>query len=349
MAQPKAQARSNDQQHPKFLWRSGRLVPWEQATVHVTSIGWTAISAVFEGIRGYWSPARQELYAFQLDEHMKRLGQSMKLMHMAGNITTAQVREGVLDLLRANEYREDVYLQPLVYFAEGIPGYLSAIERPVDVLITARPSPTTLADEEGVTACVSSWVRIADNAMPPRAKALANYQNSRLVSTEARLNGYDFGIMLNQAGKVAEASYACVMIVRDGVAVTPPWSAGILESITRNALFALLRDELRIPVQERDVDRTELYIADEVLLCGTSAEVKPVVSVDKYTIGDGRPGPVTRKLQVLLLQAARGKLPTYAPWLTPVYRAATRRANVGGTRRVSMNGARRAASAGVRL
>jgi branched-chain amino acid aminotransferase len=342
------QSTRNNQPHPKFLWHSGKIVPWEQATVHVTSVGWTAVSAVFEGIRAYWDASRRDLYVFQLDAHMKRLGQSMKLMRMANNITTAQVRQAVLDLLRANDFREDVYVQPLVYFAEGIPGYIGVLDRPVDVLITARRSPSTLAEEGGLTACVSSWARIADNVMPPRAKALANYQNSRLVSTEARVNGYDQAIMLNLAGKVTEAASSCIVLVRDGVAITPPWSAGILESITREALFTLLRDELRMPVQERDVDRTELYIADEVLLCGTLMEVKPVLSVDKYAVGDGQPGPVTRKLQALLLRAARGELAAYERWLTGVYGAGARRSSVNGARRAGVNGARRAPVNGTR-
>ena len=146
MAQAKTQPTSRGQETPtpKYLWHSGRLVEWEKATVHVTAVGWTAISAVFEGIRAYWDPNRQELYLFHLDAHLKRVAQSMKLMRMAQTFTPAQVRDAILDLLRANDFREDVYVQPLVYFAEGVPGYLSVVDRPVDVLITASSDGRTL-------------------------------------------------------------------------------------------------------------------------------------------------------------------------------------------------------------
>jgi branched-chain amino acid aminotransferase len=157
--------------------------------------------------------------------------------------------------------------------------------------------------------------------MPPRAKAIANYQNSRLVSTEATLNGYDFGIILNGQGKVSEAAYACIFIVRDGVAITPPHSAGILESITRATGIEMLKD-MGVPVEEREVDRTELYIADEAFLCGTSVEIRPVPSVDRYVLGDGAMGPITRQLAERFHKAVRGEDPRYARWLTPVYEKA---------------------------
>ena len=221
--------KTSTQAPSKYLWHSGKLVEWDKATVHASSLGWSAISAVFEGIRAYWSPRNEELYVFHLEAHLKRLAQSMKLMRMAQTFSIAEVRQAILDVLRANEYREDAYIQPLVYFKERIPGYLGVLERPIDVLITTRPAPSQLGAGKGVSACISSWVRLADNVMPPRAKAIANYQNSRYVSTEAEINGYDFGIILNQRGQVAEAAYACVFLIRDGIAITPPFSAGILE------------------------------------------------------------------------------------------------------------------------
>ena len=155
--------------------------------------------------------------------------------------------------------------------------------------------------------------------MPPRAKAITNYQNSRYVSTESRINGYDFGIILNQDGKVSEASYACIYMIRDGVAITPLISSGILESITRESLKQLLEQELKVPVVEREVERTELYVADEVFLCGTSVEMQPVGSVDRYRVGDGEIGTVTARLQSLFHRVVRGGHPGYADWCTPVY------------------------------
>ncbi|MCH7606759.1 MAG: branched-chain amino acid transaminase [Chloroflexi bacterium] len=306
-------------ENPKFLWRSGELVEWDKATVHISQLGWTAISAVFEGIRAYWNQDQRELYVFHLEAHLKRLFQSMKIMRMTSPFSKETLVREIIGLLRANEYQCDAYIQPLAYFGEGIPGYLPVLERPGEIVITARPSSSNLGESKVVHCNVSSWSRISDNVMPPRAKAITNYQNSRYVSTESRINGYDFGIILNQQGKVSEASYACVFVVRDGVAVTPPISAGILESITREVVKTLLERELGVPVVERDLERTELYIADEVFICGTAVEVQAVGSVDRYTVGDGETGPVVARLRELFHKAVLGNEPNYVDWRTPVY------------------------------
>ena len=326
MAQQKASTSSGrrawwdgEQPTPGFLWRSGEMVEWEKATVHVSTLGWSAISAVFEGIRGYWNPGRQELYLFQMEAHLKRLFRSMKIMRMSSPYSQEVLVEAVAGLLRANEYRCDVYVQPLAYFGGGIPGYLAVLEQPGEVVITARPATSELGESKVVSCNVSSWTRISDNVMPPRAKAITNYQNSRYVSTESQINGYDFGIILNDAGKVAEATYACLFIVRDGVAITPPVSAGILESITRDTVKRLLEAEMDVPVVERDVDRTELYIADEVFMCGTAVEIRAIGSVDRYQVGDGAAGPLTARLSQLFEGAVRGTDSRYGQWLTPVY------------------------------
>ena len=309
------------QPQPKFLWRSGELIEWDKATVHVSTLGWSAISAVFEGIRAYWNPDRQELYVFQLDAHLNRLLQSMKIMRMGSPYSREGLAEAVITLLRANEYRCDAYSQPLAYFGGGVPGYMAVLEEPGEVVITARPATSNLGAQKVVHCNISSWTRISDNVMPPRAKAISNYQNSRYVSTESRINGYDFGIILNQDGKVAESSYACLYLVRDGVAITPPVTAGILESITREVVKQLLQRDLEVPVVERDVDRTELYIADEVFLCGTAVEIQAVGSVDRYKIGHGGEGPLVSRLAELFHNVARGADARYAGWLTPVYQA----------------------------
>ena len=305
-------------QNPPYLWHAGRLVEWEKATTHITNIAWPSISMVFEGIRGYWNPQQQELYLFHLEAHLKRFFQSMKLMRMRCLYTPEELARAIAELVKANDFRGDAYLSPFAYFDETIPGYLGVVEQPGQVFINSRLSPSTLGTGQAATCCISSWARIGDNVMPPRAKAVANYQNSRLVSTEATLNGYDFGIILNAQGKVAEAAYACIFIVRDGVAITPPLTAGILESITRVSAIELFKD-MGVPVQEREVERTELYVADEAFLCGTAVEIRPVASVDKYVLGDGTPGPITRQLQERFHRVVRGQEPRYADWLTPVY------------------------------
>ncbi|MCX6023107.1 MAG: aminotransferase class IV, partial [Chloroflexi bacterium] len=219
-------------QHPPYLWHNGRLVPWADATVHLTDIGWTAISAVFEGIRVY-AQTDDGLAFFRVDQHLKRLGQSMKLMRMEPPFPLDELRQGMADLLQANGARHDGYFQPTAYFGGNIPGYRAAYTQPGNFYVTLREAPSHLGEAAGVHLCVSTWARIGDNVMPPRVKAMSNYQNSRLVSTEARINGYDGGIMLNDRGKVAEGASSCIFLIRDGVAITPSITSGILESITR--------------------------------------------------------------------------------------------------------------------
>ncbi len=315
----KSQSQPSERPHAKYLWHGGELVDWDQATVHISMMGWTSISSVFEGIRAYWNEERKQLYVFHLDAHLKRLYQSMKIMRMDCLYSPEQLTDAITGLLRANDFRADAYVQPLAYFTGGIPGYQAVWEDPAEVVITPRLAPSNLGSGKLAHCNVSSWNRISDNVMPPRAKAISNYQNSRYVSTESKVNGYDYGIILNQQGKVSEASYACIFIIRDGVAITPPVSAGILESITRETVRELLEDELNVPVLERDVERTELYIADEVFLCGTAVEVQPVVSVDRYRVGDGETGPIVSRLEALFHQVVRGNHPACTHWLHPVY------------------------------
>lgn len=313
------QVQPGTQGPPKYLWHSGELVEWEKATIHISMLGWTAISSVFEGIRAYWNPDHQELYLFRLHAHLKRLFQSMKLMRMTSPYSEEDLTQAITDLLRANEYRCDVYIQPLAYFGGGIPGYLAVLEQPGELVITARPAASNLGTPKIAHCNVSSWTRISDNVMPPRAKAITNYQNSRYVSTESQINGYDFGIILNEAGKVSEASYACIYIVRDGVGITPPVSAGILESITREVVRQLLEQDMGVSVVERDVDRTELYVADEAFICGTAVELQAIGSVDRYKVGTGETGKVVSRLIRLFDNVVRGSDPRYAEWCTPVY------------------------------
>lgn len=315
---PKAFAQTQAADHPPYLWWAGEVIPWESANVHLTMIGWSAISAVFEGIRAYWSPEREDLYVFRLDEHMKRFGQSIRFMRMKDTYGPERTSEAISELFRANAFHEDAYSQPLAYMGRSVPGYYPAEDIPSEVFITNRVAPSNLGTDRVLHCGVSSWARISDNVMPPRAKAITNYQNSRYVSNEARVNGYDAGIILNDRGQVAEGAYACIFIVRDGVAATPPKTAGILESITRDSLIVLLR-EMGIPVEEREIDRTELYVADEAFLCGTLMEIGAIGSVDRYKFGDGGMGPMTRELEDRFRQVVRGLEPKYADWLSPVY------------------------------
>ena len=209
---------------------------------------------------------------------------------------------------------------PVAFFGMGAHNF-NTLGPTIDngVYITAVPWPQPQALWDGVSACVSSWRRISDDTVPPRLKAGANYQNSRLAQTEAKVDGYDTAIILNQRGTVAEGPGACLMMVRDGKLATPPVTAGILESITRTTLMHLAARELGMDVVEREIDRTELYVADEVFMCGSGLEVLPITSVDRIAVGNGTRGSLTKRIQDVYFAAARGEMPAYRSWLTPVY------------------------------
>ena len=305
---------------PSYVWMSGELVAWDDAVVHASTLGWSAISMVFEGIRGYWNAEEEQLNIFHLDLHIERLLRSMKVMRMTSPWSVAELKGAIVDLVQANEFRDDIYVQPLAYFGGSTtPGYLPVSERHGDITIFNRQIGSVLGSGRTTSCGVSSWTRISDNVMPPRVKAIANYQNSRYVADESSRHGYDFGIILNPQGKVAEISYACLYIIRDGVAITPPVTAGVLESITRDVVKQLFQDELGVPVIERDIDRTELYIADEVFICGTGAELQGVGSVDGYKIGDGGIGPLVTRMEQLFHDIVRGKDARYPEWRTGIY------------------------------
>jgi len=301
-----------------YLWFNGEQLPWEQALVHVTTVGWPAIGAIFEGIRGYHNADTDTLSIFRLAEHMARFESSMKLQRMAPRFSGREIADALLALCRANGANEDVYLQPMAFSTGAAWGSRAHMDQPPEVLITVRPSESALGSGRTLTGGVTSWRRISDEALPPRIKAFPNYANSRLASNEASRHGYDAPIFLNSAGKVSESSGSCLFIIRNGLAITPPVTASILESITRDSVIELLRDGLGLPVLERDVDRTELYISDEAFLCGTAMEVTPLREIDGYQIGAGDVGPLTGRLETLFHDVVRGKDPRYQHWVTPV-------------------------------
>ena len=304
---------------PAYLWWNGKRVPWESATVHLSSTFWTGVTAIFEGIMSYWNEDVGELYIWQLDAHLRRLLRSQKLMRQASPYTVAELTDAVLDLMRALNVSGDTYIFPYCYPQGGgnFESSTSLEPQPVDIAITARPNPSHLGKGWVRSACVSSYTRISDNVMPPRVKNIANYRNSNLAMAEARIDGYDTALILNTVGKVAEGPGACLILVRDGVLVTPSSTDSILESINRYAVIELARRELGLEVVERPVDRTELYVADEIFMVGTAAEILALGSVDRYTIGDGTIGPITTQLDQLFHDVVRGKNPAYIHWLTP--------------------------------
>ena len=299
----------------RYIYLNGELVPYADARIHVQSTAVKYGGSVFEGLRAYWNAAQEELYVFRLQEHIDRLFASMRLMRMQHSLTREEIGRSILDVLRKNQAREDVHIRQTAYLASD--GDIDDAG-PVGLAVDARPRKAT--QKPGIAVGVSSWTRISDGVMPPRIKCSANYQNGRLATLEAKANGYDGALLLNTRGKLAEAPGACCFILRGGVPITPPVTADILESVTRATLLELFRTELGQPALERDVDRTELYLADEVFLCGSGWEITPVVSIDRLPLGDGiQPGPVTRAMQACYFAVVRGEKPAYRRWLTPVY------------------------------
>jgi branched-chain amino acid aminotransferase len=305
--------------HARYVWMNGETIPWQDATLHIRTECVMRGANVFEGIRAYWNADHQQLYVFKPVEHIERLFNSMKMMRMSESFSHAEVLKACIDLLARNQTKEDVHLRPTAYFGEGgISAYLPS-EISTGMFISTTPVPSKLDSSEGIDCCVSSWARISDDCVPPRVKAGANYQNSRLAAVQAKVDGYDDAILLNRQGKVAEGTVGCLFIVRGGVPTTSPVTAGILESITRRTLIELLATEMDISVVVREIDRTELYVADEAFFCGTGLEILPIRSVDRYPVGDGTIGALTNEFRRIYSHIVRGENVKYEDWLVPVY------------------------------
>jgi branched-chain amino acid aminotransferase len=299
-----------------MVWWDGKLVPWEQATIHVTQIGTASVSSVFEGIRAYQHPQTKELGVFQLDAHLKRFLQSIRLVRLSSDYTLDDLHSGVVSLLDANKPDTDVYIRPFAYAESRTFG--SATSTFAHVIIHVTDWESKLKAGVVSHAMVSSWTRLGDNQMAPRVKASANYLNSRYASEEAKRNGYDHAILLTPQGKVAEGPGMCLMLVRDGKLITPAVTSGILESITRETVLQLAREKLSLPIVEREMDRTELYTADEAFFCGTGLEIVPIVTVDRLPVGSGKPGETTQRVMDCYHDVVRGVETDYIKWRTAV-------------------------------
>jgi branched-chain amino acid aminotransferase len=273
----------------------------------------------FEGIRAYWNPNQDQLFALLMKPHFKRLRNSAKILKIDLPYSDEEMFEATVELLRRNGYREDVYVRPLAFkSSEEIGVRLHNLDS--TFAIYTAPFGAYVDVEKGIRCMVSSWRRIDDNAAPARAKVTGIYINSALAKTEANENGFDEAIVLTQEGHVSEGSAENIFIVRDGVLVTPPASDNILEGVTRNVLMELATEDLGLKVVERSIDRSELYVADEVFLCGTGAQVSPVLEIDRRIIGNGEMGPITRELQKIYFDVCYGRVEERLDWLTPIYK-----------------------------
>jgi len=305
------------------LWAffRGEFVPLREANINVMTHGFNYGTAVFEGVRAYWNADEEQLFALELLNHYRRIKASARLLMMELPQSAEDLADITVELLRRDGLREDVYIRPIVYkSSETIGVRLHNLD--ADVTIFGIPFGQYIDTEGGISAQVSSWRRTDDNAIPARGKICGAYVNSALAKSEAQLNGFDEAIVLTADGHVSEGSAENLFIVRNGTLITPPVTDNILEGITRRRLMEIARDALGLPVAERTIDRTELYIADEIFMTGTAAHVTPVLSVDRVPVGDGSAGPITTEIQRHFFEAITGRLPQYSSWLTPVYAGA---------------------------
>jgi branched-chain amino acid aminotransferase len=291
--------------------------PEREATVSVRSRALNYGLGCFAGIRGYRTDDGQQVHVFRLRRHVRRLEQSARIIRLCLSGSETDIAGVIVELLRRNQMRGDVYIRPIVFANSN---ELSPLldETTSETAIFCMPIGRYLSAEP-IDVCVSSWCRVRETAIPARAKATGAYLNSALARREAMDNGYAEAILLTEDGHVSEGSAEHVFIVRDGQLISPPSTADNLDGITRQSLITLAREDLGIEFVERPIGRTELYVADEFFLCGTGAEITPVRSVDRRTVGDGLMGPITRRVSEHYEAVVRGRVPERVDWLTPVW------------------------------
>ncbi len=299
------------------VWFEGRFVRLADAKVSALTHAFNYGTGVFEGIRGYYERQKKELFLFRMVEHYERWKKNCRILRIKVAPSVDDLTEITGELCRRNNFETHVYVRPLAYKASARIGVPTDDNDACSIM--AIPVGEDPSAKKGHTAGISSWRRVEDNAIPGRAKICGAYVNSVLAVDEARRNGYDEAIFLNENGHVAEGATSNLFIVRGGKLITPPGTDNILEGITRATIIELARRELALPVVERSIDRTELYICDEVFLTGTAAEVTPLVEVDHRAVGTGEVGVITQKLRTLYTEATRGRIPGYSHWVWPVY------------------------------
>ena len=305
-----------DVQAVDYIWKNGEAVPWEQATTHVLSHTLHYGSGVFEGIRCYHNEDTDEAVIFRLHDHMERLHRSAKIAMMEIPYSVDELCQATIDIIKKNNLKS-CYIRPLAYYSYGQMG-VDPTGAPVDVIIAVWPWDSYLGAEalaNGIKVGVSSWRQRSFNAIPPAVKSSASYMNSILAKLEAKNHGYAEAVMLNEQGYVCEGTGENLFVVRNGILSTPPLSDGLLEGITRDTVLTLACD-MDITALEESLTRSDLYVADEMFMTGSAAELTPVASVDDRPVG--KPGEITKALQARYFDVAYGKVPEYEEWITRI-------------------------------
>lgn len=301
-----------------LVFMDGKYVPDEQANISVRTHAFLYGTSVFEGIRAYYVEADKQLYIFRMREHFERLMNSCKIMHMHPKYTVDDFCDITVELLKRNAPKTDTYIRPTIYKGNKIIGP-KLINNPDNVMMFTMPLGNYIDSPDGLKVCVSNWRRSDDNAIPARAKISGCYANTALIVTDARLAGFDDAIVLKADGHVAEGSAMNLYLVQGNKLLTSKGTDDILLGITRSTIKEIAENYLGLEVIEREIDRTELYLADGAFYCGTGAQVMPIISIDNRPVGDGKINPLVGQIQQLYSDLVRSKISEYKHWCTPVY------------------------------
>ncbi len=295
----------------------GKFIPIEQAKISIMTHAFLYGTSVFEGIRAYWNDKDKKMYIFRPLEHFQRLKLSAKILRIELTRSPEELVALTKELLQKNAPKEDTYIRPIAYKA-GMRIGPALLDNPNDFCMFTVPMGDYIDTNKGVSVAVSNWRRVEDNAIPARAKIAGSYVNTALAKTDALLSNFADSIVLSESGHVAEGSAMNIFIIRNGKLITSTVTDNILEGITRSSIMELAKNELGLEVEERPIDRTELYIADEMFFCGTGAQVSPITSVDYYAVGDGQVGVLTKKIKDLYFALVKNQLPQYSHWCIPI-------------------------------
>lgn len=302
----------------QLAYFQGDFVPLEEANINILTHAFNYGTGCFEGIRAYWNAEREELFVLHLEAHFRRLERSARILHATLPHSVEELCAITMELIRRCGYRQDIYLRPTLYKADHVMG-VKLHNLKDELCIYVIPMGTYVDIDRPLKVGVSSWRRINDNQIPARAKIVGAYVNSAFAKTEANLNGFDEAIFLNEQGHVCEGSAENLFMVRGGALITPGENEDILEGITRASVIELAEKELGLTTVNRAIDRSELYVADEIFLCGTGAQIAWVNEVDHRAVGTGKMGPVTAQLRDAYFKAVRGDMPQYSHWVVPAY------------------------------